>query len=332
MGEKKACVTKKKRMYARNPDIESESEYSDEDAMAIQEHIKPNMFTHYLTLPIDIEVVASPVELQRNPSKCRWKFQPHLSKEFKQNLAMTNRSQAGAENLVGNLDRLLPLGFEVKMHGNTFPYAMGIDIPGLMSRNLHKSGMCAHRVPTGTQMQKADMHIFDPESKVSRHMYENYRMCTMEDLDEDITFHKANPGKHDAHATIAVGSLAYETLAESLQKGCWQEEGLSRQQIAEVFSPGERYTVQVTEKMGKDVRERLRPEVERMANSFISVNNLSVNIHRADGVEGFATPKQIAGAINSAAAGKNTATKINMDALNRNCVFYIKGELKYLLF
>jgi hypothetical protein len=49
-------------------------------------------------------------------------------------------------------------------------------------------------------------------------------------------------------------------------------------------------------------------------------------------VEGFATPKQIAGAINTAAAGKDTATKINMDALNRNCVFYCKGELKFLLF
>lgn len=319
-------------MYARNVDIESESEYSDEDVMTIQEHVKPNMFAHYQTMEMDIELVASPVELARNPSKCVWKFQPHLSKEFKQNLAMTNRSRAGAEHLVGNLDRLLPLGFEVKMHGNTFPYAMGIDIPGLMSRNLHKSGTCAHRVPTGTIMQKADMHIFDPESKVSRHMYENYRMCTMEDLDEDITFHKANPGKHDAHATVAVGSLAYETLAENLQKGHWAEEGLSRQQIAHIFSPGDNYTVQVTEKMGNDVRELLRPEVEQVATSFISVNNLCVKIHRADGVEGFATPKQIAGAINTAAAGKETATKINMDALNRNCVFYVKGELKFLLF
>lgn len=317
-------------MYAEH-EMDSEGNSDVEIHEPIPTHVTPNMFTHYQEMPIDIEIVASPVDLQRNPSKCTWKFQPHLSKEFKQNLAVSNRSRAGADDLVGNLERMLPLGFDVQMHGNGFPYAMGIDIPGMMRRNLHRSGMCVHRVPAFTAVQAFDKPIFDAESKVSEHMYRNYRLCTMEDLNEDIEFKPAK-GQNEAYASVAVGSLAHETLVDNLRKGHWSEENLSRQQIQSIFHPGDNYTVQVTEKMGKDVKELLRPEVEQVASSFINANNFAVTIYRADGVEGFATPKQIAGAISTAAGGKETATKINMDALNRNAVFYVKGVLKFLLF
>lgn len=308
----------------------SDDEDSSQEELAIVQHVAPNMFAQYQSIPIDIEIVASPVELARNPDKCIWKMQQHLGRHFKQNLAVSNRMQAGAEDLAGNLDRMLPLGFDVEMQGNTFPFAMGVDIPGMMKNNIHRDGVCTYRLPPGLQPVPCQKSIFDAENKVSRHMYENYRLCTKEDLDNDIEFKKAR-GEMDAHARIAVGSLAYEALTDNLKKGHWNDQRLTRQQVYNIFQPND-YTVQVTEKMGEDIRNLLEPEVERVAKSFLNLADFNIKIHRADGEKSFTSPKKIAGAINQMAGGKTTTTKLNMDALQRNCTFYIKGMLHYLLF
>ena len=46
---------------------EDESVYSDEDLVTVQEHVTPDMFSHVQKIPIDIEVTASAIDLERNP-------------------------------------------------------------------------------------------------------------------------------------------------------------------------------------------------------------------------------------------------------------------------
>lgn len=320
-------------MYSNEPDDYSGSEMlsdQEEDIIEIPRHVNASMFSNYQRVPIDIEITASPVDLQRNPSLCKWKIQPHISKQFKTNLALQNRNNPSEADLAGNLDRMLVIGFDVTMHGNTFPYAMGMDIPGMMKTNVHKHGACTYRLPPGLQMESTQKSIFDAENPVSEYAYRNYRMCTMEDLNEDIEFKKGSD-KYEPHAMITVGTMAYETLTDSLKKGCWREEALTQEQIQHIFNPPTS-RIEVTDKIGRDIHTFLKGKVEGTAKSLISVNDLVISVHRADGVRGFDTPKQIAGAINASAGGKVTATKVNMDALQRTSTFYVKGDLMYVLF
>ena len=308
---------------------ESESEYTDEEIAGVPEHVSADMFSHVQSVPIDIEVTASAQDLERNPELCIWKMQSQLTKHFKQNLATHNRMNAAPEDLRGNLDRILPLGFDVKMQSNTFPFAMGVDIPGLMRSNVHRHGVCTYRLPPLLNAESTSVSIFDPENKVGRNAYENYKMCTLEDLQYDIEF-KDKRNNAPAHARIAVGSLAYDMLVENLRNGNWRGE-LSRQQIQRIFHP-EESTVHVTETIGQGIKEFLQPMVEKTAKSFINIANFNVRIHRADGEKSFTSPKKIAGAVNQTAGGKNTSTKMNMDALQRNCTFYLKGDMLYVTF
>jgi len=323
-------ITNKREKEMADYYSDNDSMYSEEEAMVgVPEHVSKDMFTHVQSVPIDIEVTASPEDLERNPELCIWKMQSQLTKHFKQNLATHNRMNARSEDLRGNLDRILPLGFDVEMQANTFPYAMGMDIPGMMRSNVHRTGVCTYRLPPHLSASATSKSIFDPENKVGRHAYENYKLCTLEDLQHDIEF-KAGRHQQDDHALVTVGSLAYDTLVKSIKNGAWRDE-MTRQEIEHIFNPST-YSVEVPHAVGNDIKEFLLPDVEQTAKSFINIADFNIRIHRADGEKSFISPKKIAGAINQTAGGKNTSTKINMDALQRNCTFYIKGLMHYVTF
>jgi hypothetical protein len=320
-------------MYRAHSDDEASIDEELAHELSVQSHLAPEQFARCQTQMMDIEIVASPKEIEANPSLLTWKVMPHLTKTFKQNLALTGRSVAGEEHLAGNLKRMLPLGFNIISQTNTYPFGIGIEVPGMMSKNLHKSGACVWRVPANTQTMMVNTKVFDPENKVNQHMYENYRMCTMEDLEEDIKFHPKVNGKHDAYATVTKGTLAYEALAENLRNGHWRDQGLTQSQIAHILSPGDNWNVQVTEHMGQSIKELLKPQVEEVAKSFIDAENFVVKVSRQDGVAGFGTPLKIAGALTGTnTAGNDTTHKIQTDAMERAQVFNLKAELVYLLF
>lgn len=319
-------------MYHNNEEDSYEEEAGAlSNQLVANQHLSSKMFAQVQEALIDFDVIATPVELAERPSRRVWKLQPHLAKSLKQNMAMSSRSRATGEQLAGNLDRCVPLHFEIVQQKNTFPYFMGIKIPGMMDQNLHRDGQCVWRVPPNTDTMMVGVAAFEPENKVTQHMYNNYRMCTVEDLASDIRYY--HPEDYDAYATIAVGSLAHETLIDNLDAGAWADEGLDQSQIDLIYEPRHLRTVQVTERMGKDIEALLRPEVERVAKSFISAQNLTVDMCRADGLEQFDAPKNIAGQLTgNTVAGKDTTTKISSDLMQRKAVFHVKAKFRYLLF
>ena len=98
---------------------------------------------------------------------------------------------------------------------------MGFRIPGMMDNNLHRNGNCVWRVPPDTQTMMVGKSVFEPTNIVNKYMYNNYRSCTLEDLATDVKFF-GKTTKKPAYATVAVGSLAYETLVSNLDEGHWQ--------------------------------------------------------------------------------------------------------------
>ncbi len=152
------------------------------------QHLHKDMFAKAQKALIDIDITASPAELQSSGASNVWKLLPHLSKELKQNLALKNRNAASGDQLAGNLNRCIPLNLEIVQQKNSFPYPMGIKIPGMMDANLHRNGQCVWRVPPDTQTMMVGKAVFEPTNIVNKYMYNNYRMCTLEDLNNDVKF------------------------------------------------------------------------------------------------------------------------------------------------
>jgi hypothetical protein len=297
-----------------------------------QQHLTPDMFVKAQEMIMDIEVVASPAQMEQNPNLRTWQLAPHILKELKQNLATVNRDRATEDQLAGNLSRCIPLHLEVQEKMNGFPYAMGIEIPGMMNKNLHKNGACVTRVPAhvGFTALGTPQAVFEPTNIVSAYMYENYKMCTVEDLANDIKFVKGTP-KTKAHAMVAVGSLAYASLKDNLENPHnWADQ---RHEIDEALieAPGRNtYAVQVTEAMGKDLHNLLREPIEKAASSFINLADFNVKFVRADGNSSFTAFKGINGELMADTAVN--APTYRSELMQRACTFYIKAKLVYILF
>jgi hypothetical protein len=143
----------------------------------------------------------------------------------------------------------------------------------------------------------------------------------------------AKSSKKPAHANIAVGSLAYDTLVQNLNdrrmRKIWRDDIA---QIDEdiVFTPGKAHTVQVTSRIGQDIIETLRPFISEAASSFLDIESLMVVANRSDGHKSFDKPVGIAGQL----IGSNAldTPKLNNDRMQINSHFAIKAEFSFILF
>lgn len=297
----------------------------------VQQHLTKDMFTKPQTITIDFDLTASPAELAQTPGKAVWKLAPHLSKILKQNMATRNRHIAGEAELAGNLQRCVPLHLEIIQQKNDMPFAMGIQIPGMMDTNIHKDGQCVWRVPPDTPTMLVGKAAFEPVNIINQFQYVNYRTCTEEDLTHAVQIQPAK-GKTPAHAMVLVGSLPYDLMKENLKAGRWQEE-LDHFDVDTFFAPGRsQLRVQVTKKMGEQIVELLEAPIKEAKDSFVNLNDFVVSFVRADGVDSFVSPKNINGElIGNSQKGVSTQT-INTTRLQKRGTFHIKAQLTYILF
>lgn len=139
----------------------------------------------------------------------------------------------------------------------------------------------------------------------------------------------AATNKRGDYAEIAVNSLAYSTLIDSLNNKAWADEDLD---LDTIYNPGKKYTVQVPTKVAVDVKNFLEPEIKKVADSFIDLENFNVTYARADGIANYDTPKNIEGMLIGRNVGGDVITLTNDDRMQRVGVFHIKAVLDYLLF
>lgn len=293
-------------------------------------HVTPQNFRKPLTAIIDIEVVGSPVELAENPQMTKWMLMPHVAKQLKQNLAMRDRHLAVGDQLAGNLKRVVPLGFRVIRDTNTFPYAMQVNIDGMLGRNLHRHGNGVWRTAANSPAMAVGLEVFDPANIANRYMLQNLKYSTPEDvINHDVTF-TTPKGGNPVRARVAVNSLAYEVLADSLQHGFWDAEHIQDINIGHVLSPENDQHVEVTEKMGRDVIAHIKPILDASTAGFINAETWSAQVLRADGIKDFASAKNLVGdAVHSSHAAP---TKISAELMGKRCQYHCKGELIFQIY
>jgi hypothetical protein len=300
--------------------------------LEIAEHLNPEQFRRAKTVCLDISFMATPLQLATSPDKRRWQVKPHLTKNFKDNLAVVNRHLAGEDDLAGNLKRCVPLDLVLTREANTLPFFAGLKCEGLMPVTVHRDGECLHRVAPGTLPHKIKERVFDPVNIVDEWMYTNYRMCTLEDLESDVVIMEKT-ARNPARGLVTVGSLAYKQLTDSLAKGCWKEEHAALD-LARIFQPNSDITVEVTPKMASQIKQYLRPRIEDSARRFIDLDNLIFELVRADEHREFDCPKGLHGEIvgNQLLMDEKRSATVNSAPLSRTGMFLTKAYFTYILF
>jgi hypothetical protein len=326
--------------YYVNEDMGSDDEgaraamqaaYAIGEDIDVHQHLTTDMFTKPQSVIMDFDLVATPAELDLSPEKATWKLQSHLSKLLKQNLALRNRHMAGEEHLAGNLNRCIPLGLRIIQQKNDFPYFMGIHVPGMMDVNLHKDGQAVWRVPPNTPTMKVKEQAFQPTNIVNQYIYANFRNCTPEDVEHAIQLHPAR-GKTPAHAQVLVDSLPHQLVKDNLMAGKWATE-LPYINVGQVLNPPPgQLRVQVTELMGNQIKELLKPEMTAAQEAMVNLDDFVVSFKRADGVTSFKSPKNMNGLLIGASAKDMNTEVVNTAALQKMCTFHIKAEMSFILF
>lgn len=294
------------------------------------DHIPMSMFQKPQKVTLSVSFTASPNQLAENPSKARWKMAPHIQDALKYNAALHNRDKASGDQLLGKLDRVIPLHMKLVSQQNTFPYFIGLEAPNvLMNNTLYESGKCLLRVPPATSTMAVDRDIFQPVNMVTEHMYRNLRMATPDDLAHDVKMIPAR-GNRPGRAAIATNSLAHQTLQDSLHAGLWQNLH-NEMDIDKIFQPGMDQFVEVPESIGKEIVTALKGPLEEAAKGFVNMADFEFRMVRADAHKEWTTPKNIHNAFTSE-SGTVSGKQLSSDVMQQQHTFSAEIEMHYITF
>lgn len=293
--------------------------------IAQKKHLDAEQFENAQEAIIDFDWMGSPVGFGQNDEQTIWQLAPELARHLKVNNRIKDRHLAGEDELAGNLKRVVPLSFEVMQQQNTFPFAVGLKMPGFMDANLHRNGACVWRVPCDTPTQQVGATAFKPNNIVTQYMYDNYKLCTLEELHEDCKKIAAT-GKTAAKYSVAVGSLAFEALYENRNSKRWADQNLD---IAAIEEPADD-SILVSERVGDDIIKLLEPPLKDVADSMLNFDEMTATMVRADGAPSFKMAKGIHGLLIGDQQVDGNAMENQL--MTRNCSFHIKARIKYLLF
>lgn len=298
-----------------------EGELSPEDQLKMYTPIREDFFKRPMKVRLHMAVVGSPHEMQTNPTRAVWKIPTHLTRALKDNLAVHDRHLAREEDLVGALNRVVPLGIRVFNHQNSFPYAIGVRIPGMMDRTLTGHDQYVYVVGPHQQPPGHPVDVFDPSNIFNEWQYANTQLCSPEDLARDLVHTEKGRTK------IAVNSFPHARLQERLKAREFSREELASVNISHVMDPGHDQEIEVPRAIGEAIESEIKPYVEEATRGMLDANKWHMTVHRADGHANWATPHDLVGTLVTSKTAK--ASKVESDLLHRVARFSIDAELMY---
>jgi hypothetical protein len=303
-------------------------------------HLTKDMFSKAQTVTLCMDIQGSPEQLEGGRVSKFWRIKPHDTQEFKQIMTLRNRDKATGEERAGNLNRCIPLHLEIVRENNSYPYYMGMKFPGMVPKVLHKSGRTHWRTPPNTSTHMVERAVFEPSNVITKHMYENWRMCSLESLVDDITHVPGNKNKV-GYSTIAVDSLAYDVLVSNLGNACdpnaedgghWCQYDLSEDDVDDLYSASNRRKkiVTVPTEIAKEIEVALKDPLEEIAKSFVNLEDLVVEFERADGVHAFNSTRNLHGELVGSDIDPNH--DLRSAKLAKRACYGITADFTFILF
>lgn len=203
---------------------------------------------------------------------------PHM----KQVTSMRGRNNPTAENTAGNLDRIVLLGVRIVNHVNQYPVAIGYNInskilvPGTLTDTGDVyTGVLEAKAPSTT----SDRVIFEPTNIFSRRMLEQWERVDPEALDQEFIFPKVGNGTCLVRVDDGTGT---SVAIELLRNHPHLFPGINANEIVRNRLERIPYS-ELPEDVGRQLHTHMAGEIEKIAASFISVNDLSMSFHCVDG-------------------------------------------------
>ena len=262
--------------------------------VGVAKHVDESLFANRQTIDLDIDFVGSPEEFTAGTASTVWSPAAQVMKHFKVNTATINRHLADEKDLKGNLKRAVVFQVEVLQQKNTLPFAVGLVNSEMLPKNVHRHGAVLHRI-VPTQLMTVGQKVFEPTNIIDKEQMDSARINRPEDVEASITVYPASKsGK--AYATVAKNTMAYKTLLHNLGLGKWQEEKLTRAQLASIIEPAaDVRRVQVTEKMGTQLKKTLMDKAHADIARMVDLEKLEFRLVRADGYSEFSNASALEG-------------------------------------
>lgn len=248
-------------------------------------HVNSSVFSSPQTTFIDISVTISPEEAQNNPSRLIWSIPPEATRHLKQNMAETNRHIASDSSLVGDVNKVVPLGFRIVSVYNGFPFQVDLVSSHMLPSTVHAKGASLWTVSPNTSLTTVNEAVFRPRDVIDRKLYENAAAsCTLAQLDADITIVPDTRNKK-GYGQIAVGTLAHDELMIQMNRNKFSNDvDLSNEMVDDILHPPAHVrSVTVTKNMANVVKETLAKPLRDIASRFMNLDDFQVTFVRSDG-------------------------------------------------
>lgn len=280
-------------------EYDSEDEYSNED---VEEHMNSDdEVDRKNVVTLVMEIKKSMAFLAANPSECVFRLPESALKHLKHVEATHNRTNASDADRNGDLKRGIILKATITAAKNEFPMNIGLDLPGLVPSEL-----TAHSRHNFVLMANLPAHeglsidISTPDSIFTKWMYENWKVCTPEDLDAEIIDSRKDP----TQCHLYPDSMIWQAITTLCKRGFFKSQADTIHEINQAtkhFSD-ERTQAMVTapKNIVYKVRDKLVEPMLLTEQAFVNMEKFDGRFTRADGKKWNSHTALVSNTINTA--------------------------------
>jgi hypothetical protein len=302
---------------------------NDDVGQEVGTHVSADSFKHKKTLFLDVDVDASPEELNANPKLAEWNLKQELFKHFKLNVSDKDRANATEDKLFGNIEQIVPLNLEVVEHQNSLPYKVDVHAEQhLMGKTVHRHGSSIWSVMPDTSPSPVGRTVFEPSNIFDARMYEKAQLCTLKDLDEDVKLTAGNGKSRAGFATVATGTAAYDRLLKGLGDGEWRKIALTERDLNDIYEPARHArAVNVPLALGEALKGVLRSDLQEVIDRCINLEDFKFTLKRADG-RAWNSPQGLHGML--VGSGIDASQSMAPEMLQRNGRVHVRFLFTFL--
>ena len=145
--------------------------YEDVNIVVPEDHVtKEDLPSGRITKLFHVNLQATPRQLAENPELAVVKVNPIIFDHLKYNIAVSNRSDAAEQDLLGNPRRAIPISAEVISQKNTFHHPVAIDTSMFLPTMAAADGMHTWVIDHNPSASVNNASICDPKNIISSSM------------------------------------------------------------------------------------------------------------------------------------------------------------------
>jgi hypothetical protein len=281
---------------------DSEEIAGEMDDNAIESHITTSDFSGGVyTFDVYAEIEDSMDNMGMIDGQAEWTPQAGNEYIFQRVASVVD----GVPQRVGNLRKGVLLGAKWKWYRNDHAVDVGLEVTGIRGNVHTQTGKAFSAVAPANQFYKDGEECFQPAHIMSRNMLENYSLCKIEEIDNDI-----KPEAGEAWSYVKASSVIIDLLKANKEYfGIEMRMPSSRDGLI---------------KVNNKVIEVCRKYLEKQQDiPFIDFNKFSIKAHRIDG-EPWGSPKNVINDI----SGHDECDKAHFETTRLHDVKKICGVLQ----